>query len=142
MGSENYLALSTKCHNPETDLGPVAVRQTQACRSNKINISRAVRPYTGSHYPAPAFGCLDRCQRAATCGFFGAGGADPRSEQSGSRRPHSSRMVVILLAPWALSGWTAGRIAGPRAPFGPLLKAKGPERFLFGPRQVWMVAGG
>jgi hypothetical protein len=34
-----------KCHERETDLGDVAVRQPRTRRSNKINMSRAVRSY-------------------------------------------------------------------------------------------------
>jgi hypothetical protein len=37
--------LSRKCHDSETDLGPVTVRQTRTRRSSKINMSRGVRPY-------------------------------------------------------------------------------------------------
>ena len=40
-----------KCHEFETDLGDIAVRQPRIRRSNKINMPREVRPYTlvGSH---------------------------------------------------------------------------------------------
>ena len=35
-----------KCHEFETDLGDIAVRQPRKPRSNKINMSREVRPYS------------------------------------------------------------------------------------------------
>ena len=37
-----------KCHEFETDLGEIAVRQPRIRRSRKINMSRAVRPYTAA----------------------------------------------------------------------------------------------
>jgi hypothetical protein len=45
-----------KCHESETDLGVIAVRQPRKPRSHMINMSCAMRPYTnerrvGSHLP-------------------------------------------------------------------------------------------
>ena len=40
-----------KCHEFETDLGDIAVRQPRNRRSQKINMSHKLRPYTAATTP-------------------------------------------------------------------------------------------
>lgn len=42
-----------KCHGFETDLGAIVVRQLRKPRSNKINMSSDLRPYTAIRHSPP-----------------------------------------------------------------------------------------
>lgn len=67
-----------KCHEFETDLGVVAVRQPRTHRSHKINMSRGLRPYTLSK--------LTRLREV-----MGTGAAAPTSTRSGLAPPEGRR---------------------------------------------------
>jgi Homeodomain-like domain len=56
-----------KCHEFETDLGAIAVRQTRNRRSDKINMSREVRPYR------QPWGKTTEDQRAFTVKLYASG---------------------------------------------------------------------